>query len=380
MSKLWQWILVSLVMMVALSPNSGYTEDVSRDVVIISSGELHEGDLRVVGKTVEISGVVTGDLYVIASQLYIDGVVQGDVICAAGLLDISGRVERGVRGAAGQVVISGEVERNISLASASFELTKTALIGRNAILFSGSCDLLGEIRGTTKVFSSFLRVAGDLKGQLAAHVGSLRVTSRAYIGQGIEYFSNDPILLDEGAQINGEITHSPSFIYKVTQHGMLNKVKMGSKIAGVTMNFFFTLILGLILIQFFRPKLNASAKIMASKPFHCLFTGVVIILLLPLIALVFLISIVGAPFALGIIALNVLGFYSAKIVTLYAVGSKALIYWKFDRYPRALFLLLTVVYFIVALIPYIGWITSILFMLLGLGSIVKRASYQKLSM
>ena len=343
---------------------------VDDDIFIVSPTTVLKGDQRIAGKTVEVSGRIEGDLYVMASQVYIDGVVTGDVICCCGLLDVQGEVKGDIRGICGQSVIGGIIGNNVSIASASFDLVSGSRIVGNLLLFTGSCDLLGKIGNNATVFASFLRMSGTVIGKLSAHVGSLRLTSSAFVGQNIDYYSNEVAVIDKGAKVGGSVNHHTSFFYSVSKNGLMKKLKVGSKIAASAMNFFFTLIIGLILIQFFRRKLDHAAEVIGARPIHSLFTGMVVIILLPLAALIFLISIVGAPFALGIIALNVLGFYSAKIVTLYYLGSH--LFKRFSRFPKCYFMGMTIIYFILTFIPYFGWLMSGACMLLGLGAIVSR--------
>ncbi|MCF7851618.1 MAG: polymer-forming cytoskeletal protein [Simkaniaceae bacterium] len=363
------WFILSIAML-CVSFFCFAEDNDDEDIVIVPSTQVIEGDLKVVSKSVEIAGEVKGDLYVMASQVYIDGIVHGDVICMAGLLDVKGVVKRGIRGMAGQIMIGGEVGENISIAAASIEFSPTSKSHGSIIAFAGSCDLLGLVSKNATIFASFLRVSGVIAGKLSAHVGSLRILSKAKILGGMEYFSNEPAFFDQGAKVGGHIVHNPSFIYTLSQKGFLQKIRIGSKIAGSVMNFFFSLILGFILIQFFRNKLDHAAKIISKRPFYVLFTGIVITLLFPIVALVFLISIVGTPFALGLIALNLIGVYAAKIVTLYYFGLTFLKKWNFYRYPKRYYLALLVVYFFLTFIPVFGWFLSLICMLFGYGAVI----------
>lgn len=349
-----------------------FASEQNEEDIIIAPKEVIEGDLRLVGKTVEVSGRIEGDLYVFASQVYIDGEVQGDVIACTGLLDISGHVHGNVRCLGGQVVLSGQIERNVSVCSASLEASTSSEIFGNIFALTGACDLLGHVYKNASLFASFVRLSGKIGGQLSAHVGSLRITSHAFVGKGVSYYSSEIARIDRGANLHGEIIHNPSLLYNMSQSEWLAKLKLGSKVAGLLMNFCFTALFGLILIHYFRPKLNRAVSIIHERFISTLLTGIVVVILLPILALIFLVSIVGAPFALGLIALNVFGFYSAKIVTLYYIASKAFKRRQFSKYFKRYFILITICYFIVNMIPYLGWIVSVLFMLLGFGAIISR--------
>ena len=136
------------------------------------------------------------------------------------------------------------------------------------------------------------------------------------------------------------------------------------------MNFCYSFIVGLILIRFFPQNIFRAISAIEKRPMYTLLTGVVVIVVLPLAFLILLITILGAPFALTLLAINVIGLYTAKVITIFFLVSRILRRIDFERHLRLYFFFGLICYFAVILIPFIGPIASIAAALFGLGGIV----------
>lgn len=326
----------------------------------------HQGDYFAYGKSIEIAGTVKGDLYAFGGQIYIDGLVTGDVIISGGSVNIRGEVRGNVRLLSGQATISGSVRENVSIIAGNVDIGPSGVIGGNLIAIGGNIDVSGLVKRNARVYASNMRISNTIHGNLKAYVGQLRLTSRAVVDGPIEYWSNNDAFIDDHAKVHGVIAH-PSFFYRAFQSTLVKGLRLGSKLATLFMNLVYTFVIGLILMRYFPKKLSVSVRTMKSRPLQAVVTGLVILVILPLAAIVLLVSILGAPFALTLIAVNVIGFYTVKIVFVLA----ALSYFKsFEKHKKLYFFAGLVFYFALTLIPIAGWIISIGALLLGLGSLV----------
>jgi hypothetical protein len=94
------------------------------------------------------------------------------------------------------------------------------------------------------------------------------------------------------------------------------------------------------------------------------------LVILPLLCVLLLITVLGAPFALALLALNILGFYTAKIFVILWLTSKGLhkIHIHIGKLPSLSIGLL--LYYAASAIPFAGFMMTIVFVLLGVGAIV----------
>lgn len=339
-------------------------------VKVLPANTTHSGDYFVRGQTVEISGTVTGDLYVLGGQVFIDGAVHGNVLVAGGTVNIEGRVDQNVRAIAGQVVISGSVGRSATVLSGSLEVQPSAVVGKNIIAMSGNVDLAGSVHGNALLGTSSLRLAGGIAGGVKAYVNQMRVTSKANIEGGLEYWSSSDALIDPTARILGGTVHHPSFFYSISKGKIIQSLRFGSALLPILMNFLYTLGLGLILMRYFPQSIKRAVGALLQNPIHTALVGIVVLVLLPLLSLLFLMSVLGVPFAITLIAVNVFAFYTAKIFTVLWL-EKLLFRKRFEKHKQVFFTLGLMVYFTLAAIPTVGTIISFAVMLMGLGAMVR---------
>jgi hypothetical protein len=196
----------------------------------------------------------------------------------------------------------------------------------------------------------------------------MRITSKAVIDGNLDYRSSSPAWIEQGAVIRGTITHHPSFVHKLVGGTWIQRVLMGTKVLTILMNFLYTFVIGVILIKLFPKNLEAALSALRSNPFRSLSYGLMLLILLPLASLILLMTILGVPFALALIAINVVSFYTAKVYSIFAISN-----WGFgklgmrhSRLPS--FFLGTLLYFCLAAIPIFGTIVTWAAMLFGLGA------------
>ena len=340
------------------------------DVQTVPKSKTIEGNHFVRGKTVEISGVINGDLYVFGGQVFIDGTVNGNVLVAGGTVQMEGQVKENIRLAAGQATISGTVGGNVTALSGTVEVQPSAVIDGSLVGLAGNIDLAGAVHGQVYVGTSNLRLSNGIQGDVTAYVNNMRITSKAQIEGQLEYWSNTKASIDPAAKILGGTVHHPSFFYSITEGKVVKSLRLGTKLLPLLMNFLYTLALGIILIRYFPKGIEQGLKAIKKNPIHTVLTGIVILVLLPLVSLLFLMSVLGAPFAITLIAVNVFAFYTAKIFTI--IWVQTLIFRKrFEKYKKLYFTLGLIVYFIVTMIPHVGDIIAFAAMLLGLGAMVR---------
>jgi hypothetical protein len=227
----------------------------------------------------------------------------------------------------------------------------------------------GSIFSSAKLLVYNLRCSSYIEKDVSAYVGEMRLTSKADIGS-LSYRSTEPALIDEKARVRGPIDYHPSIFYHAIDHPWLSGLVIGSKFVALVMNFLFTFVFGWILLRLFPDKVERAVYALSTQTVSCLGVGLSALVLLPLISLLLLISVLGAPFAIALIALNILGFYTAKLFCVMWLSIKALQKVKIKATkPMALFLGL-IAYYVITAIPYIGQASIIAAVLLGTGAIL----------
>jgi hypothetical protein len=337
-------------------------------IVVLPATQVHRGDLFAVGRSVEISGVVEGDLYVIGGQVIVDGVVHGDVLALGGSVVISGKVGRSCRVIGAQVFISGSVGHNVSVVSGNLQLLGTASIGGSLAAASAIVDTAAEIHSKVALVAANARVSSSIAQDLEGYVGKLRLTSKAVIGGDLNYHSSTAASIDPGATIRGEVIFHPSFMNKMVNATWLHRLLLGSQVVATLMNFIYTFVIGAFLIRLFPANLSSGLHALSDRPLKSLLHGALLLVVLPLAFLLLLITILGVPFALTLMALNIMGFYTAKVYPILWVAhwGSSKIGWQ--RHRLLSFFVALLCYFALAAIPTFGPFLALIALLLGLGA------------
>jgi hypothetical protein len=134
------------------------------------------------------------------------------------------------------------------------------------------------------------------------------------------------------------------------------------------MNFIYTFVMGVILIKVFPKNLEFALYELKRHPLKSLSYGIMLLMLLPLASLLLLMTILGIPFALALIALNIIGFYTAKVYTIFFASNWLFgkLRMKANRLPS--YFLGLVIYFCLIPIPIFGTLLAFTCMLFGLGA------------
>jgi cytoskeletal protein CcmA (bactofilin family) len=342
----------------------------SKDMVILPAGQVVNGDYFAFGDSIEISGTVKGDVYAAGLQVYVDGDIEGDLIVIGGSVDVEGNVGHNIRLLAGQATINGSIGRNATVLAGNAQFMKSGKILGNLVCTSGNADLGGSVGGDATLAASNLRISGSIQQKVYAYVGQLRLTSHATIGGGLEYKSNTAAFIDEGAIVHGQIVHQPSLVHNLLKGSFIHGLLIGSKIAGLLMNFLYTFAIGFILIKIYPRRLESTLIEFTKNPVKCFGFGIMLLVLLPLVSLILLMTILGIPFALTLLALNLIGFYTAKVFTVFWVSNRFCSKIRLKENALSTFTIGLVLYFLITSIPIFGMIVAFIAMIFGLGAMV----------
>ncbi|NGX47952.1 MAG: hypothetical protein K1000chlam3_01337 [Chlamydiae bacterium] len=352
-----------IVFLLACFSSLGANEE--EKYIVLPEEQVHEGDYFAAGGIIEVSGIVKGDVYAFGTQILVDGHVFGSVIATGGSVEISGIVEGNARLAGGQISINGTIGRNVTAAAGNIQLVSKAIVGGNAVFTGGIIDIAGDIKGDLTLSASNARLLGDVGRNVHAYTGKLRVGSKADIGGNLDYSSSEKAFIDPGARIEGKITYKPSVITQVFKGKWRQGVILGSRLMRILMSVVFSFVIGVIFCKLFPKKLARTLKTLGATPWKSFWTGLLILILLPIACIILFITILGFPIGIALLAFSVLGFYAAKIIPIFWVSNAV-----FHK-PNSLLglAIVLIAFFLIAQIPILGPLLSMVFTLIGLGAL-----------
>jgi cytoskeletal protein CcmA (bactofilin family) len=329
----------------------------------LPAGAVINGDYFAFGPVSEISGTVNGDVYAFAGQVLIDGQVNGDVIGAGGRVRISGAVAQDVRVAGGHIAITGDIGRNLTVAGGNVELASSAAVRGGLVAAGGNIDLSAPLGGNSKVAAGTLIVSNRIAGDMDAAVGTLRITSKAEIQGNVNYWSDREASMSEGARIGGKISRNAP-----PQKPELWPALIAGWIFLLAVSFVSTLILGLLSIRFLPGFHSATVAALKERPWMSLGIGFVSVIVIPVICLLLFATLLAIPLALILTAAFFILLYWARIFAISRIGEAILGRFRAAPGKSAAFLIGLIVYYLLAIIPVIGWLVVVLVVLFGLGA------------
>ena len=337
--------------------------------VLLPVEKIHQGDYFATGSNIEIAGQVTGDVYVFGSHILISGQVDGDVIASAGTVDISGVVKGNLRVAGGQVEIGGVIGARATIFGGHIKVTSQSDIGQGALITGGVVEFSGKISQNLTLTASTAQLSGTVGGNVKAYVEQLRLKAKSVIGGNIVYTSGEQIVIDSGAKVGGTITYHASSVHQFFRGKWKEGVIVGTKLTAILMNFIFSFVIGWLFIRWSPERLRYAEQVLATHPWRAFFLGILIAVLLPIACLLLFITILGFPLALALVVISLIGFYTAKIIPILYYANR--LFARRGRRRNSLWILLLglLVFFMLNQVPFLGVFLSIVFTLLGLGSV-----------
>ncbi len=374
MRKVLFGLLTSLVLLFVLVPNS-YAKVMMQEkgTLTISAKEIVNDDLFIGAENVEILGVINGDVYVGAEIVKVDGTINGDLIIGGRTVTISGKIKDDVYIGGGNVVISkATIGDSLLVGAGTLTVDENSSIGGS--LLTGT----GMIINKAKVGRNFYAGAGNIDlnssigGEVRIGAGEIKLGDNTKVAKDFYYMLGEEgksdLVIPEKVKIAGAIQ-------KIENNWKVEPKKIGFSQGRNTMlvvSFLGSLLVGIIAIKLHSKKAEESGKQISESVFANLGVGFLILVLTVPLAIIVMLTIIGAQLSMITLALFGVSVYMAKLVTALALGSsisKQFGWNKFSLYAN--FVLGLTIFYGLRFIPVLGGFTSFVFTCIGLGAIMK---------
>ncbi len=330
-----------------------FDEVISGGYAVIPSDESYEGHIGVFGGYCEVNGNINGDLTVFGGDVRVNGNVTGDVLAGGGNVIIAGNCAGETNAFGGSVSLPGNFTGP----------TETG---------GGSVNLPGNFTGPVNASGGAVFLKGNFLGPVEAEGEKVFVEPGANLNAGLSYLGE--LVRAPDARIEGPVTvieHEEPAPEPVEERSFASKVitwllwRVGE---------FLALMLFAFLIWFVRPGwLKALPEKMRGKPWQAPLAGLIFVSALDVLIAVLLITVIGIPSAVVVLALSLVFAYASWVFVGTCLGNTILKpIFKEKRYP-ALFatavgaLVLIFAANLLWLIPfYVGFV---LYLLICLGVI-----------
>jgi cytoskeletal protein CcmA (bactofilin family) len=363
--------LAILLLLVFMLPGAGVARAETRlsDSVVVS--QALDDDLYAMGGEVRIDGAVSGAVAVAAGSARIAGDVAGDVMVAGGRIDLGGGVGDDLRAAGGDIRVAGFVTDQATIAGGSVVIASGSAIGGRTWIAAGDVEMAGQIGGKLRVAAGKAVISGRVAGDVEVAAREIRVESGAVIGGDLVWRSGERPVIAEDARILGEVRAASSRDAPDFPGDSYDRVDGGWA-------FGITVVVAALILFWFAPQLVArSAAVFSAAPVRTVLLGAGAVVLMPILALVLFLTVLGWLLGLVVFAGYVFGVVLSGLVGLLMVAhllrnrfSSAATGW------RSQVVLAGVLIALVAAqqVPGVGPLLSVLLVLGGLGALTALAT------
>lgn len=337
------------------------------DSVFLNKEEIADGNVYASCETMKIDGTVNGDVIALCKSITIDGIVNGDVIAFSQDITINGEVKGSVRVAGNNILINGNIGKNVNTFGTEINLSASSTVGWDVLVAGVNGNFNGIIEGNLHGEIASASVGGKVGKNINLKIednnqGGLLINKEAIVGGNLTYDAKREAKIESLSSVTGQILHNTP---KEKTQSVINIVSaIFYKISAL-------FLIGLILISIKKSLAHDISKNLETKNWQTLLIGASGLFLTPFIILFFIVSVIGIPVALLLLALYLITVSISVIFSSFFVGEIML--KSFIKKPINPFLILLfglIIFVLLSTIPLIGSSLVLVFVIYGFGGIL----------
>lgn len=334
------------------------------------TGDNIQNDLYVAAFQADINVDVDGDLTLAAVSATVDSTIGGSVHVVAGTATIRGGIEGSLYVAGGIARLDGAVQGNVVVAGGRLDLNENATIGGDLIIYGAQAQVDGDVNG--KLYGSTLLYEqnGSVSGNVELQADRIRFGESAVIGDSFRYQSQSDANIHVNASIGGDADRTNATPWTGVGDGALAPF-------GQLLRLVWSMIAGAVLIalapRVFYRVAEYAAPVVAPGVWGTLGLAV-----LPIIAVLALLSVLLLPVGVIMLVGIPLALYLSQVVVGITIGRAILPKaWRDGSRGYLLFALVlgTIILGVLKMapVPFLNAIVMVLVSVWGFGAIIMLA-------
>ena len=364
-------LLALLLAMVVGVPLISAAVILNDDQTTIRAEQTFDEDAYIFGNEVTFNGTTTRDVVSATNRFDLGQTarVGGNVNVAANDVRFGGAIDRSARVAAREIVVTGTIGGDLVVAAQTVRIEAGARITGDLLVAAQDVTIFGQIGGQIRGQANQLSLTDATVGQdILVAVDDLEVRGSSVISGAVRNESDSDATVAGSATVAGPVERSdPS---GVSAGGF----SVGGGVGWGIARLLFLLMTGLVVVLVAPVASSAVADGVRRRFPTTLITGVVAIVLVPLIATLLLFTLIGIPVSVVALTLFAVALYLSQVFVGLAIG-RAILPRGWRTYGRGYNILAMVIG--VALIgllrlipiPFFDLVVAIVVALLGLGAL-----------
>ncbi len=337
-------------------------EYIGANSVRVSSGDTLDTDLFAGSRHVDVDGYLEGDLFAGAERISVTGEVDDDVVAGARAILISGKVADMVIGFSQYIEIDGEVGGDVLAFGQAVRITGNAHIHGNVFTGAGDFQLDGgKIDGWLRGGGGKMLLNGQIGKKVNLEAGEVVFGEKYQAPQGTKLKLAHPLNPEKAGKIPADVE-----ITIQKKHPFFTTFSF-------YWSFFALLIAGILLSVLFKNFVRNVISFAGSNFWKNLGFGFLFLIVIPIVIIVLLVLVFTIPVALILLALYLIAIYLSAVISGIFIGHYLLALIREDKTQLSLiwaFIIGLIIIILVARIPFIGFLSKLLVVSFGLGSML----------
>jgi hypothetical protein len=360
-------ILVALILICVYSWGDAARAQ-SRDTATTADAkERIDDDILTAGGTVHLRREVAGDVAAAGGEVTIDGPVHGYVMSAGQSVTVDGRVGNDVWAAGETVTVDSPIGNNAMVAGRIVNLGRNAVIGHDARLAGNTVTAEGRIDRDLTIGAQTARIGAEVGGVVRARANQVTVLPGAVIHGDLVVRANEPPEISPDAQVLGQVRFED-----------VNEGRWLAWPGQWLLIFVGLLILGATATAFAPAWPPRVADTMRARKLASIFSGLVVLIVIPLAVGALAVTIVGIPLAIVMLAFYVAMLLLSAVFVSYTTGewlTARLRVMRSSQWARLIVGVLVVS--LLMSLPTVGFAITAIVLIVGMGALVLERRSQR---
>jgi cytoskeletal protein CcmA (bactofilin family) len=277
----------------------------------IATAKTDAGNIYLKGDEIRITEPVAADLFAAGRRIVIEQSVGSDGAIAGGKINIKADIGQDLRIAGGEINVDSRIAGDLVAAGKTVTLGKSSTVGGSTLIAGRDVDINGKLAHGAKIYAENISVSGKIDGNTRLYAREITFSPDAKIDGDLTYASTNPLASEQITHVTGKVIRE-----KAPEGWRSSSWEATFPVTWFHPVFFLSmLICGSLLYILFPNAVAGTRQTIKSYPLRSLLIGLVLLFMLPPMAVLFMVSLIGLPIGLGLMAfyplLLILGYLAA---------------------------------------------------------------------
>jgi len=261
------------------------------------------------------------------------------------------------------VIATFQNQTFVVAAGGTIILESNARVTRDLAAAGGNVTLQGTVGRDAHLAGGRVEIAGSVAGNVLARADEVVVLPSAVIRGNLTYSSQKPAQIAPGARVIGRILQEPYLVRPMPSR----EIVRGFRIAFGVADFFWMLIIAMVLAAVAPGGLQQTADALHRRPWASLGWGAFLLITVPIAIVALVVMLIGIPLGVLLLVAHTLALFVSHASAGLAIGQTLAPRLK-SRYAEVAIGVGVIA--IATNLPYVGWLLRLIAVAVGLGAVV----------